>query len=243
MTRENGVETELYKRLAPICGRVRRRRMLRCVSTGLLWGVAAALPIGLWRLAADGGGSTGWPLSIAGLAVLVIVPIAVAARAALRPITPAEAARRVDRHYGLSDRTVTALFLADGPDCAVARLQLSDAMRQLERVEPNRVVPIVVPRALLPAVFAAGLAVALAVWPVDARRPSIEDDLAEPAASTAADDPWEPADGTTGRKIAGRFVAADLPPGHPGSVSASLPPEPTTLDLDAMIDQYFDAPQ
>jgi hypothetical protein len=80
------------------------------------------------------------------------------------------AARAVDRHYQLKDRTESALDFArkhvPADKAAFAELQLADAMSHLSRVEPEAVAPYQAPRFLPGAVLAAALAVVLALVPL-----------------------------------------------------------------------------
>ena len=81
-----------------------------------------------------------------------------------------EAARAVDRHYGLKDRTESALDFAGrkipADKQAFADLQLADAMQHLAQVEPEAVAPIKTPRLLTGALIASAAAIIFALLPL-----------------------------------------------------------------------------
>ena len=59
-----------------------------------------------------------------------------------------DAAAAVDAHYGLKDRTVTALAFASQPaPSELQTIQMADALGHLNKIRPEAVVPLRVPRA------------------------------------------------------------------------------------------------
>ena len=158
----------LRSRLQP----VQRRQVWQTIAVwvvgGLLLGAVIGLGCGVARLVtqwADGGGFT--------VASLAAGPI-IGAVAALVWLLPRPnwiaAARAVDRHYQLKDRTESALAFGRkqvaSDKQAFAELQLADAMSHRNRVESKADVPYVAPRFLPGAMLAAVLAVVLAVVPL-----------------------------------------------------------------------------
>ena len=151
---------------------VQRRQLFQTISGwmvgGMLIGASISIACGaarLWTGWIDGGWfalislATG-PL-LAGLAGLVwLMP---------RPNWIA-AARAVDRHYQLKDRTESALDFSRRTISAdkqtFAELQMADAMQHLNRVEADAVAPLKAPRLLPGAIVAAIAAVVFAVLPL-----------------------------------------------------------------------------
>ena len=117
--------------------------MIRGMSKGLLFGAAAALVIAIARMTMLPTMHWGWPLGI------VLVGGAAGLLAGmLRRSDERSAARLVDQHYGLKDRSITSLQFdrerVSKPD-PVRALQLADADQQLRRVDPVECVPITMP--------------------------------------------------------------------------------------------------
>ena len=159
---------ELRLKLQP----VQRRQLVQSITvwfmTGLLCGAAVGIGFAVTRLAlswSDGG----W---LAGLA-LVTGPV-IASLAAIGWLLPrpnwVAAAQAVDRHYGLKDRTESALDFAQrkipADKKAFAELQLADAMQHLGRVEPEAVAPFKAPRLMSGALIASVAAIVFALIPL-----------------------------------------------------------------------------
>ena len=157
----------IYAALKPVRARQQTLFALRCVAVGLVAGAVGGLAVGVARLAFGldvspgrrrracwppgrcSGCSSGWPCAASWH----------------------DAAAAVDGHYGLKDRTVTALAFADQPTPTdLHALQMADAMAHLGTVEPKAVVPIEGParrgRSALAALAAAAVVLA---WPLAAR--------------------------------------------------------------------------
>lgn len=79
------------------------------------------------------------------------------------------AARAIDGHYELKDRTETALaFLRRQPSGSASdweQLQVADALRHLQSVEPTQVVPLKLPSSWRWVALSATIAVVLICWP------------------------------------------------------------------------------
>lgn len=156
----------LFRQLQPIRQRQRTVNVIRAAVWGLAGGSVAATVLGILRLAGTlSSAGTGW-------GVLLGVPLVVAASAAVWGWLKTDwlpAARAVDGHYELKDRTETALaFLRHeqvGQADELQRLQLADAVQHLQRVEAKQVVPLVLPSSLRWAAVTTALAVVLLCWP------------------------------------------------------------------------------
>jgi hypothetical protein len=143
--------------LAPVRRRQRLAFVVRATVYGLLAGGVAGIVDALVQWRVSGAVSAwvaaevaAWP--VLGLLVGLVWP---------RPWRAAAAA--VDAHYRLKDRSTTALeFLAKPNAGDLHRLQITDALAHLTRVEAKAVVPIRSPRALP---YALGVLTAAAVLP------------------------------------------------------------------------------
>lgn len=156
----------LYRQLQPVRQRQWAVRVFRAAVWGVGAGSIAAAVLGSLRL-------VGW-LSTTGIGwgLLLGLPIAVVAAAAVREWLKTDwlpAARAIDGHYELKDRTETALAFLRRDQAAHAneleQLQLADAVRHLQRVEAKQVVPFVLPSSFRWAAATTALAVALLCWP------------------------------------------------------------------------------
>jgi len=151
---------------------VQRRQLLQSITVwaiaGLLLGAALGVVMAITRLA------TQW--SDAGLIAIASIAVGplVGGFAALAWLLPrpnwVAAARAVDRHYALKDRTESALDFAQrriGADKqAFAELQLADAIQHLDQIEPHAVAPFQAPRILSGALVATAVAVIFALIPL-----------------------------------------------------------------------------
>ncbi len=169
-------DTELKQLLEPICRRMKQRTAVLNAWHGLTVAGALSIVLGLYGIFA----ASLLPLAASLLLILVVPTIA-----ALLPMMSKsdwrQAARLVDRHYGLKDRTATALELAQRPEqLPIHQMQLRDAMRHLQRVEAKAVVPLAMPRNLVSIAGLLALALCLNLWPAvfpsgnDTRRETIQ---------------------------------------------------------------------
>ncbi len=159
---------DLRSRLQPIRRRQLMQAMCAWMVGGLLCGAAIGIGCAATRLAiqwADGGwmaaaAIVAGPLLGGFAAVLLLLP---------RPNWIA-AARAIDQHYQWKDRTASALDFAHrripADKQAFASLQLADAMQHLDRMEPQAVAPLTVPRLLNGALVAAAAAIVFALIPL-----------------------------------------------------------------------------
>jgi hypothetical protein len=150
---------------------------------GLLAGSIAGIVLGLTRWTA------GWPASpAAALIVLAAGPAAGVLVGLLWRRSWHDAAAAVDAHYGLKDRTTTALaFLTKSDTTTLQELEIHDAQEHLTSVQPRKVVPFRVPR---PLPYAAGLlaaAIVLIVWPLTLTRVQAEPSEPLPEVLTEAE--------------------------------------------------------
>ncbi|HUR55334.1 MAG TPA: hypothetical protein VMZ71_14470, partial [Gemmataceae bacterium] len=150
----------IHAALKPVKARQQWLFALRCAALGLLGGavatgVAFAVNLGVnfpWQVGAG--------LLAAGPVIGLIAGVA------LRKNWHG-AAEAVDGHYGLKDRTVTALaFAEEGRTSDLHDLQMTEAVSHLGGVEPKAVTPLKAPREWPAVVAAVAIAVALLVfWP------------------------------------------------------------------------------
>jgi hypothetical protein len=150
----------IHSALKPVKARQQWLSALRCATLGLLGGaVATGLAFGLGQTI-DLPRYLGAGLLIAGPVIGLVVGLA------LRKNWH-DAAEAVDGHYGLKDRTVSALAFADeGKTSELHDLQMTEAVSHLSDVKPDAVAPLKAPREW-PAVAGGLLAAALmlAFWP------------------------------------------------------------------------------
>ena len=159
---------ELRSRLHPVQRRQFLQTLTAWVIVGLLCGAAVGFSCAVARLAlnwTDGG----WMAAMAIVAGPCIAGLAAVVWFFPRPNWVA-AAQAVDRHYGLKDRTESALDFAQrtiaADKQAFAALQLQDAMQHLDRVEPQAVAPFKTPRLLSGAIVAAAAALIFSLVPL-----------------------------------------------------------------------------
>lgn len=149
---------QVFTRLSPVRSRQRGLFALRTAVWGLLAGsvVAIGLVVARWL----GASISVWALA----AVQVAGPILGLVIGLAWKRSWHGAAVAVDQHYDLKDRTTTALaFLEKPADGAYCELQLKDTLDHLSNVEPQRVVPLQMPRPLPYAVALTLLAAVLAM--------------------------------------------------------------------------------
>ena len=147
----------VHEVLRPVRRRLRLSSVLRGAVAGLLVGLVAALATSLVRLSDVESIHWGWPIALAvagGCAGLLL--------GAVRRSDSRDAARVVDRHYDLKDRSITALQFQEeeSPD-TIRRLQVAETEKQLARVDASECVPISASVSQLR--WAAGLAAAVLV--------------------------------------------------------------------------------
>src|SRR3990170_4661970 len=148
---QTDVKSKVLARLTPVSRRQRRRAVLEAVGRGLICGSAVAVAIGLVNLAL-----ATWPLLLTvlpqpsrwlvrwallpglGAVALLVGPSTSAWLAFCRRPNWRAAAAAVDRHYGLQDRTVTALgFLEKADRKLLEEMQIADCGERLAQVDPR----------------------------------------------------------------------------------------------------------
>ena len=146
---------------------------LRCFEgpwAGLLIGLAAALLTALVRLSAVDAIHWMWPvgLSIAGGAIGLVF-------GALRRTDSRDAARVVDQHYDLKDRSITALqFQDESSTDTIRRLQVEETNQHLSKVDATECVPISASRTQLRWLSGLAAAVALVIFAGSWFAPEVE---------------------------------------------------------------------
>ena len=127
--------------LGPIQKRLWVAAVIRSAVNGFLFGLAIALFVAVIRLVAMPTMNWAIPVWIAAVGVFVGMMIGTLHR---RDI--ASAARLVDQHYDLKDRSITSLqFASQGDADEVHRLQIAEAQEKLQRVDPVQCVPLKAP--------------------------------------------------------------------------------------------------
>ena len=155
----------IYAALRPVRSRQQKVFVVRCVVAGVVAGAAAALALGAARLvfALDVSWAVGAVLLAAGPVVGLLAGLVL--RRGWH-----DAAAAVDRHYGLKDRSVTALAFAGLPaPTEMQSIAVADALGHLKTVEPKSVVPMTAPRAWPAAAAAIAFAVVVLAVPVAQR--------------------------------------------------------------------------
>lgn len=130
---------------------VQRRRRVQRIFEGASWGlligaVASLPPLSVFLLGALPSFSGMAPLILC-LALLSFGLLTGIAIGLLRPFERNDSAKHVDRHYRFKDRLLTAMkLLPRNETSAMERLQLEDAARHAEKIDPRGVVPYRLPR-------------------------------------------------------------------------------------------------
>ena len=146
-------EHEILARLTTVCSAERRRAVLGATGRGLLGGSAIAVALGLVNLALGAAplfstllpDASSWLVRWAllpGAAVVALLagPSIAAWRAARRRPDRHAAAAAVDRHYGLDDRTRTALVFLEKTDRKpLEQMQIADCAERLAGIDPRAV--------------------------------------------------------------------------------------------------------
>jgi hypothetical protein len=174
-------EHEILSRLSTVAKRRLSRAILRSVAHGLLYGSAIALVIGVVRLAVVGlslhwafspevskwllhwGPWTG--LSAAALLGGALIGASLTMRRKPSPRAAlAAAATDVDRHYGLHDRTISALrFLEKTDPSPLEEAQIADCTAHVAQLDPRAVVPGGLPKSIFGALALSALTAATIV--------------------------------------------------------------------------------
>lgn len=156
----------IYRELQPVVRRQRAMLMVRSALVGLVAASMACIYLGVLRQI----GREVSPVALIGLLLggpaLGLIVGAMAGRGWRR------AARAVDDHYGLKDRSFTALaFLAKGDEEPLRELQLRDAEAHLTKVAARDVIPFRIPKlAPYAAAMLATAVVVLALPPLVSRK-------------------------------------------------------------------------
>jgi hypothetical protein len=157
----NAMSEQILEKLEPVRRRQLALEVLRFAAMGLLAGSLIGLALGVWRWQAGAGIPAWWAAAILAAGPLLGALIALFLGSSYRV-----AAAAVDRCYQLKDRAATAVeFIRGGQPTPLHVLQVADAVRHLDGIDPRRAAPFRVPAALPWAVGASALALALLFWP------------------------------------------------------------------------------
>lgn len=130
------MESQLHAILAPVRKRLDAQTTMKHAARGLLAGAAVAVVVAPLRWWLPFGVVAG--LMIAAVVLGLVVGLWLAM---LRKSDWHAAAAAVDAHYGLQDRTVTALaFLARTSRSPMEDMQIAEALRRLAGIDPRQVV-------------------------------------------------------------------------------------------------------
>ncbi|MFI5460226.1 MAG: hypothetical protein ACHRXM_32820 [Isosphaerales bacterium] len=153
----------ILERLEPVRRRQLGLEVLRFAGIGLLAGSLLGVGLGVWRWQGAGGGAA-W--AVYALAILMAGPAIGAMVGLARGRSFRLAAAMVDRTCQLKDRAVTAVdFIRRGQPTPLHELQVADAERHLDGLDPRRVAPFRLPAAVPCALGAMFLALGLLLWP------------------------------------------------------------------------------
>lgn len=149
--------------LAVVRRRLRTQRVIEGTSWGLLGGSFFALPFLVAHLLGVFSGGSPLILFVATTGAGLLLGAAVGR---FWPLDWHESARCADRHYRFKDRLLTALkLLPRSKATPMERLQLEDAARHAEQVDPKVVQPYRLPRHFAWSVCVALLALAISLAP------------------------------------------------------------------------------
>ena len=150
----------IIRGLAPVRQRQLGQRIARGAALGLLVSALAGIGLGVRH------GMTLVPVPPAeAWAILLAGPALGALIALARQLPWHAAAAAADASAGLKDRSATALeFLGRAQTTTLHELQIDDAARHLDQLEPGTVVPLRLPRPLPYALAALVVALALCAW-------------------------------------------------------------------------------
>lgn len=164
---------EVHSQLKPVRFRQQARFVLQAAALGLLAGSCLAILVALARIF--------WievPVTAPLVTALAGLVAGTVAGLVMR-VSWMQAARSIDRHYRLKDRTATALHFVENPrPDELRQLQIADALVHLGRVRPGEVAPLAVPRSLPYAIIALVAAVVLVLAPLGRER--AEANVADP---------------------------------------------------------------
>jgi hypothetical protein len=166
----------VYNELLPVRRRQRWFLAMRWAVLGLLAGSVAALVLeGIcWQ--------RDWPVPYAAVGAVLLGPALLAgALGFVWGRSWHTAAAAVDSSYHLKDRAATALAFVTKPSTTVLHeLQVQDAVQHLNRVEPARVVPLLMPRAFPFALGTLSAAVLALIYLAFVERQSVDASPPEP---------------------------------------------------------------
>lgn len=153
---------QLEQALRPVAGRLRQAALRPLLVRAVFLAAAVAVVPALLRLFT---GSLWW--SVAGLLVLIGVPLATLAWTLAAKPNLRRAALAIDQHYQWQDRITTAWSaLAVGGLTPLEQYQAEDAARRMTQVSPPAVVPLRIPTGIPKSALFAILVLSALVWPI-----------------------------------------------------------------------------
>ena len=156
------MEKEIKHGLEPVRRQFVYRNVIDRATTALVIGAGAGCLLGVIRLLTAGA----VPVLFV-VALMVTFPVLAALWAVSHRSDPHRLAHRVDQHYRLKDRTLTALALSEQKDTSkMAEIQVRDAIRQLAGVRPADVVGPLRPSRWPEAIVLSAIVVCLLAWPI-----------------------------------------------------------------------------
>ena len=156
------MKSAIHAALKPVRARQQFLHALRLAALGLVLSGGIGLIVGFVRLVFDIEMATTLRVGLLAAGPIVGLRIGLFVRRSWHG-----AATAVDGHYGLKDRTVTALAFANDPSPTdLSNLQFADAMDHLRTVEPKAVAPLVKPRVWPLSVVAAMAASVVLALPI-----------------------------------------------------------------------------
>ncbi len=231
------VETTLQKKLDPVIGKLRRQIVLRFASTGLVAAGVVGIVLGLARVVASDW--VPWYLIVA---AVVLIPLAAAVFATTRKIDRRDAARAIDRHYDLQDRTLTALaFLREGESNELQQMQIDDAMARLGSLDSRKVVTAPLPSNLVPGFVLTAIALGTLFLPqvvssvVANTMPTVKPDADDAAISLSSESPLP--------NVSKSQVAASQKLKKRPSFGVEASEPPIQFGYRTMVDRYFEQTQ
>lgn len=156
---------QIREKLAPVCRRQKLLLSIRLASCGLLVSSVAALGLGLCQW-------LGSPLvpNFVSWAILAAGPVVGGVIGMIQVKNWSAAARAVDDHFHLHDRTITAMdFLKRGLRSGLHAFQIEDAVEHLAEIDPRQAVPLRIPSLAYFAILLAIPAAVIVAWPVSTK--------------------------------------------------------------------------
>lgn len=225
---------QLEQALWPVAGRLRQSALRPRLVRAVYFGAAAAAVPALLRLFT---GSSWW--GVAGLLVLVGVPLLVFALTLAAKPNLRRAALAIDRHYDWQDRVTTAWStLSVGGLTPLEQYQAQDAVQRMTQVSPRAVVPLIIPAGIVKSALLALFVLCALVWPISYHR-EIAKKFVAPVPETKPATPIElPPLPAVSSQLAVTSISQVKNADSPDS---SSPPQDAPAPTSSLIQKYFEA--